>query len=81
MTNFRFVVNYASIIVETLSELIMRITVTCPHCGQKHVVDVDREMIDAQAKNEQLFEGRGGGDGELLVVSGVVSRATRVTSE
>jgi len=38
-------------------------------------------MIDAQAKNEQLFEGRGGGDGELLVVSGVVSRATRVTSE
>jgi len=38
-------------------------------------------MIDAQAKNEQLFEGRDGGDGELLIVSGVVSRATRVKSE
>lgn len=59
----------------------MRIAVTCPHCGQKHIVDVDREMIDAQENNAQLFEGRDGGDGELLIVSGVVSRATRVKSE
>ncbi len=59
----------------------MRIAVTCPHCGQNHIVDVDREMIDAQENNAQLFEGRDGGDGELLIVSGVVSRATRVKSE
>ena len=57
----------------------MRIAVTCPHCGQNHIVNVDREMILSQEENERLFGGEG--DGEILVISGAVSRVTRVKSE
>lgn len=57
----------------------MRIAVTCPHCGQNHIVNVDRETILAQEENERLFGGEG--DGEILVISGAVSRVTRVKSE
>ena len=57
----------------------MRIAVTCPHCGQNHIVNVDRETILAQEENERLFGGEG--DGEIFVISGAVSRVTRVKSE
>lgn len=56
----------------------MRITVKCPKCGEVHTIETSSVIDDTQKEqNDQLL----GGEGELLVVSGAVSRVTRMKSE